>query len=111
MADNRSRRAKLQAVINPKSGATAGERENAQRFLDRMGPARAARDTSVDAAVDDFLRKWKPGSSNGPRRGRPIVNVPAGVARSGGITGTLEYGDALPAGAVLTDGCRLTPIE
>lgn len=65
--------------------------------------------------VDEFLGKWKPGSSNGSRRGRPIVNVPTGVARSGGVTGTLEYGDALAAGPAsdhgLTDRSKVTPIE
>lgn len=49
MADNRSRREKLEAVLAPNSGATQGEKDNARAILKRMGaePKPAAKGTTI----------------------------------------------------------------
>jgi len=75
VADHRSRRQKLLAVINPRSGATDGERANAQAALDRVDAKRPAGTLSredilvspsqeqaqdlFDRAVDYVARKYK----------------------------------------------------
>jgi hypothetical protein len=132
VADSRSRRAKLEAVIAPSSGATDGERANAQALLERITAAAAEANArfhsrahpnarwadeqppehkAVQDEVDDFLRRWRPGFSNGKRRPRrPIVSVPNRQARGGGVTGTLQFGDALEAGEIVVTDSNHRPI-
>lgn len=111
MADNRTRRQKLEAIAAPGSGATDGERANAEAMLSRMRtmPAvpmylRVKHSAQLQDDVDDFLRTYRPGFSNGDRRPRrPIVDVPtddhARVSK-GATVGSLQFGDVLGPGDI-----------
>lgn len=54
MADYRSRADKMRAVLDPKSGATEGERDNARRLLKKMGQKAEAPPTTGTAPQFPF---------------------------------------------------------